>query len=141
MERILVGYDGSDSGVRAARQAAELGAKLGWQVTVLVIAEFLPGAYGVSPAAMDVAPPMLDTDSFERLADEGVAICRELGAQATGRLEWGHAADRIIAIAEGEGYRMIVLGHRGASGLESLLMGSVSQQVIDRAHCSVLVVR
>lgn len=142
MDRILLGYDGSAASQHAARQAGEWGSRLGWEVTVLVVAELLPGGYALgTPGAMEMVPPMLDTGSHERLVDEGVALCRASGARADGRLEWGHASDRILSIAEGEGYRMIVVGHRGAGGLETLLMGSVAQHVIDRAHCSVLVVR
>ena len=44
-------------------------------------------------------------------------------------------------MAEDAGFSLIVLGHRGAGGLESLLLGSVAKRVIDRAHCSVLIVR
>lgn len=142
MDGILVGYDGSAASQHAARQAAELARRLGWAVTVLVVAELLPGGYSMgAPGAMEMVPPMLDTDSYERLVDEGVELCRPCGAEVTGRLEWGHAADRIVSVAESEGFRMIAVGHRGAGGLETLLMGSVAQHVIDRAPCSVLVVR
>ena len=78
MDRILLGYDGSQPSHHAGRQAADMAAKLGAEVTVLVVAEFTPGAYSVvAPGMVDPIPPMLDTDSYERLAhDSGEARLR-----------------------------------------------------------------
>ena len=142
MNRILVGFDGSEHARRALQRAGEVATQLRIPVTVLVAAEFVPGAYGLAaPGMIDPTPPLLDTDGYERLVAEGVERVRGTGAPANGRLEWGPAADRILSAAVSEDAALIVLGHRGAGGLESLLAGSVTRRVIDGAHCSVLVVR
>jgi nucleotide-binding universal stress UspA family protein len=70
-----------------------------------------------------------------------VALVKQAGAEAEGRLLWGKPADQIVELAEADGYEAIVMGHRGRGGLESLLLGSVAKDVIDQARCSVLVVR
>ena len=142
MKRVLVGYDGSDAARRAVVQAAEVGARLAQPVTVLVVAEIASGAYSLAaPGMVDPIPPGFDTEAYESLVAEGVAAARDIGAEAEGRVEWGSPADRIAEVAESEGAGLIVLGHRGAGGLESLLLGSVAKRVIDRAHCSILIVR
>lgn len=44
-------------------------------------------------------------------------------------------------IDESPGARMLVVGSRGRGGLGGMLLGSVSQAVVHRAHCPVAVVR
>ena len=53
--------------------------------------------------------------------------------------ESGHAADRILTVADGKAVSLITLGSRGLTGVRAL--GSVSERVAHHAHCSVLVAR
>jgi nucleotide-binding universal stress UspA family protein len=50
----------------------------------------------------------------------------------------GHAAERICEAAGATQSSLVVIGHRGVSGIKAL--GSVSERVVHRAPCSVLVV-
>ena len=140
MDRILIAYDGSEPSKRAASRAAELAVELGGQVQVLVVGELAPGG-AAGMGVYDSVAPVVDPAAYERLVDEGVKLIQSGGVGAQGRIEWGSPADRIVSMAEDEGFGLIVLGHRGTGGLESLLLGSVAKRVIDRAHCSVLIVR
>jgi universal stress protein A len=56
-------------------------------------------------------------------------------------LEKGNAADEILRVAQETRSELIVLGTHGRTGLSRLLMGSVAEQVIRKATCSVLVVK
>jgi len=49
-------------------------------------------------------------------------------------------AEAIINVAETRGADLIIIGARGLSSLEGLLLGSVSQKVIHHASCPVLVI-
>jgi nucleotide-binding universal stress UspA family protein len=53
----------------------------------------------------------------------------------------GHPANQIVFRAEQDEADLIIMGHRGKTFFERLLVGSVSKQVITHAHCAVMVVR
>jgi len=53
----------------------------------------------------------------------------------------GDPADEIIRLANIYQVDLIVIGSRGLTGINRILLGSVSSQVVADAHCSVLVVK
>lgn len=145
--RILLATDGS----RAADQARDLVAALPWReggrVRIVSVAPTRADLLGV-PWVVDVQP---DAD---RIEDESLRVHRD--ALETAEREIRSArADLVIepilvrgragsAIVE-EGRSMpadlIVVGHRGHGRWESMLLGSVSSEVVDHAPCPVLVAR
>ncbi len=57
-------------------------------------------------------------------------------------LKKGHPSQSIISIASKEGFDMIVIGSRGHGGLKKMLLGSVSNAVVQEVkNSSVLVVK
>ena len=52
----------------------------------------------------------------------------------------GYPASVIAEEATEEKVDMIVMGSRGLSGLKHLLLGSVAERVVQKAHCPVLTV-
>ncbi len=57
-------------------------------------------------------------------------------------LKEGHPSHTIVEVAEEEGYDLIVIGSRGLGGLKKLLLGSVSNAVVQEAkNSSVLIVK
>lgn len=53
----------------------------------------------------------------------------------------GDPADMIVAAAEHEKSDMIVMGSRGLGNVSGLLMGSVSQKVLQRTECTCVTVK
>jgi nucleotide-binding universal stress UspA family protein len=51
------------------------------------------------------------------------------------------APDDALVMAARDGYDLVVVGHRGQGVLRELVLGSTAKSVVDRAPCSVLVVR
>lgn len=88
-----------------------------------------------------------------RYADEvqralTVEVERELrAASVTDRVQFfihariGKPADQILSVARDVGADVIIVGSKGATGLERLLLGSVSEKVVREAGCSVEVAR
>ena len=53
----------------------------------------------------------------------------------------GHPADAIVRVAEERGADLIVMGTHGRTGLQHVLLGSVTEKVVRLAPCPVLTVR
>ena len=52
----------------------------------------------------------------------------------------GFAVDEIARIAQNKGVDLICMGSQGTSGLERVLLGSVTAKVIEKADCPVLAI-
>jgi len=99
-----------------------------------------------APAPPQMAPgyaPELDDQKkpahelVERLAKE----LRSAGFKVETAVEIGDIRERIIDSAEGWRADLIVVGSRGRSGIQRLLLGSVAEFVARHAKCSVEIVR
>jgi len=99
------------------------------------------GDYAMAPAARPVAPP--HTAGEERLAAESAlrdAVVDALGDEAERvelRTALGLAGRNLIDTARRVNAQLIVLAGRGST---SMLLGTVSQYVLRKASCPVLVV-
>ncbi len=51
----------------------------------------------------------------------------------------GDIVDEIVAFAQGQETALIIIGTHGSKGIEKLLLGSVAERVVKRAHCPTLV--
>jgi nucleotide-binding universal stress UspA family protein len=143
MDTVVVGVDGSEGGRAAlefaASEAALRGARLrivsAWQVPV------------VTPHARDLAAPPLDVATWDALrvraqeiADDAFMAVKEVHPSLDGETLaiQGQPADALLD--QSADAALIVVGRRGLGGFRSLLLGSVSQQVVQHATCPVVVV-
>lgn len=135
---ILVAVDGSDYANRALDLARDLAIKYNARLRVMHVYPPVSDLLGYSEIERIVAErtrvgqAILDA-ALERLQGSGLDVRSEL-------LE-GPEAEAILNVAQTRQCDLIVLGRRGRSRLEGLLLGSVTQKVIQHAPCPVLVVR
>ena len=85
--------------------------------------------------------PVEEREARALAAREVVQQARAAGADARFLVWDGDIAEGIVAAAEAEQADLIVMGTRGRAGMERSILGSVSDEVIRRAHCPVMVVR
>jgi nucleotide-binding universal stress UspA family protein len=144
-QHILLASDGSDNALRAAHAAAEIAKKFDARVTLLTV--FNPPV--MAPPFLGGPEPMIDAEVLTQQAEEiqeaverrtGQAL-EQHGVVYEARREVGHPVDHIVGVAEKEHVDLIVMGSRGLGGLQSFLLGSVSDRVLHHAHCPVLIVR
>lgn len=134
--RVVVGYDGSESGRLALQFAAEE-AKRRRSTLAIVYSWTVPEfGYGPTPSAVE------ELEAAGRaLLDDATAQVRALepDLELETVLEEGNPASRLIEQCETAD--LLVVGARGHGGFTSLLLGSVSDQLVHHAPIPVVVVR
>jgi nucleotide-binding universal stress UspA family protein len=140
--------DLSDPSFPALRVAADEARRRGTPLHLLHALDIAPFAEGNPPAA---ALPYLQDKSSIALEglDELQALARrrldqtlqQSGLTGETALIRGSARDVIVRYAESVGAGLVVVGTHGRSGFKRLTLGSTASSVIERAPCSVLVVR
>jgi nucleotide-binding universal stress UspA family protein len=134
---ILVAFDNSSHAWRALEQAVALAEQRGTGLTLLTVVQerrVVPSPYVV---------PMVDVDE---LAKEAAAALDKAAASVPDGIpvktvvRRGDSAEEIIRRAEADGDEVIVIGTRGHGDAASLVIGSVSHEVIRRSPVPVLVV-
>lgn len=130
LSNMLVCVDGSEPSTKALKYAASLAEKMGSKITLLNVQE-----ERLHKSSLDVAKELGETVFATSLnAIEGEK------AKVEKRLEFGAPSDTIVEVAQKGGYDLIVLGTRGLGTIKRSLLGSVSEGVSYKAHCSVLIV-
>jgi nucleotide-binding universal stress UspA family protein len=142
METIVVGVDGSAGGRVALEFAAREAALRDAQLRIFCAWEIPPAVYagGFAPT---LDQPTLDgfRDGAETIVNEAVATAKELQPtiECEGKAVQGQPAE--VLLEEARNADLVVVGNRGHGGFASLLLGSVSHQVVQHARCPVTVVR
>lgn len=143
---ILIASDGSEHAMRAAKYAAELSKKFDAKLTLITVLDppaVLPSNVMEMWAAVDITPMMEAAEKMQDAVEKYTqdVLTQEGITDLNSVREVGHPVDMIIAVAARQSVDLIVLGSRGLGGLQSFLLGSVSERVLHHAHCPVLIVR
>lgn len=136
-EKVLVAVDGSEYSKRALAAARDLAQLSGGEVEVLHVRE--SHFIGRAGAVPDEA-----TTEAQALIDSSVAEFEQAGVKASGSLRGslaGRVALEIVDEAAEAGSSVIVMGSRGVTDLEGLLIGSTAHKVLHLCSIPVLVVR
>jgi nucleotide-binding universal stress UspA family protein len=143
--RILVGIDGSP----AADVAVELVATRTWpDGSHVVIAEAIevPGVFSAVPGTSLAFVDVSDIESDIRAAagrtvEAARARIVASGLTAEGRVLAGRPATTLADAAAAMGADLIVVGSRGHGTIETMVLGSVSAELVEHAPVPVLVAR
>jgi nucleotide-binding universal stress UspA family protein len=141
--KILLATDGSEEAELAALKAIELADGTDSELHVAhvgVVPTFLTGDPGTRG---------YDGKLYEEIEEESRELLRKLSwrVKVAGRtvagahLRMGAVDPEIIGLAKELGADLIVMGCRGHRGIRRAIQGSISDAVIRRAPCPVLVVR
>lgn len=133
---IMVALDSSAYSRETLPAAIELARKFDSKVLVFHVSEHDRGGSVVFTLETPAGATALVADAVEKLTDLGVAARGQVRDVAA-----GHVAKAIVEAAGQNGIDLIVMGSRGLSDVQGLLLGSVTHKVMQTATIPVLVVR
>jgi nucleotide-binding universal stress UspA family protein len=138
---VVVGVDGSDGGAAALEFAAAEAALRKVALRIVSAWEVPAAVYGAG-----FTPPM-DAGTLEAFGTRAQQVADD-AAEAVKKLQpsleveavavAGQPAD--VLLERSADADLVVVGRRGLGGFKALLLGSVSQQVVQHATCPVVVV-
>jgi nucleotide-binding universal stress UspA family protein len=142
---ILVGVDRSEHAFAAVREAADIARAERATLTIMsVYSSRLPWSIAMTPATItsETVDELIGGARVEAqtVLHDAAALVRPGGVEVHTLLVDGEPADAILREAEVAGHDLIVVGSRGRGDAASILLGSVSHQVLHESGVPVLVV-
>jgi nucleotide-binding universal stress UspA family protein len=137
--RILVGIDGSQQALEAARQAALL-QDIEGRLTLLSAWDIV---HGMGMTGTEI-PYYLDEDLQRATAEKGLRAAAEYVAPYTAATEMlirGAPASSLLKEIDRDEDTLVAVGSSGTGRLLGIVEGSVATTIIHRSPCSVLVAR
>ena len=154
--KMLICTDGS----KASRKAIEEGSKIAngcsvEEITLIHVYKFITNYSSLTNGNMGSISSE-DIEKFKEMQEkskektekeankilmDGLELLKEKNIKAETVLKEGHTSETITRFAVEKGIDMIVMGSRGRTGLKKLLLGSVSNAVVQEASTNVLIVK
>lgn len=138
--KILVAIDGSEPADRAFEVA--LGEAAMWKAEVHVVYVVESGLFTSLPMdnTLEIIYSVLQQEG-EDILGKARSKADAAGVSLVTHLQQGHAGSQIVALAEEVEADLIVLGSYGKSGVDRLLLGSVTDYVVQNSPITTMVVR
>lgn len=142
-DHILVPVDGSETSMLAVSKASGLALAFGSRITLIHVVDNYPFiGVGADYALGQTEYLTAATSSANQALARGVDTLAAQGLHSDQRVIEGHVVhEGIIDTALALDCDLIVMGSHGRSGIEKLLLGSVTQRVLQDATMPVLVVK
>ena len=136
--KVLLAVDLTADSISIGRRARDLAARVGAQLTILHVVEYVP----VEPAGETMMPPVQLIDELAGAARQRLAaLGAQLGVDAAHQqIEVGNVKSEIVRVARAMHCDLIVLGARERHGL-SIFVNLTEDTVMHAAPCDVLAVR
>ena len=139
-KEILVPVDGSDNSLRSVRYALGLAAALEARIRLFYVFPVssveIIGMAGMSRDDIEHAAQ----SAAQRVFDKLHAEIGDTNIKVDDETSIGDPAEEIIRCTEDDHELLVVLGRRGLSRIQSMLLGSVSEKVVRHAHSPVTIV-
>ncbi len=138
--KILVATDGSEPAEKAIDKAIAEAQRWNAELHAIYVVE--SGLFSSLPMdnTLEVIYSLLQKEGKETL-DAAQERAGAAGVPLNTHIRQGHAGSEIIALAEELGVDLIILASHGKSGVDRLLLGSVTDYVVRHSPVTTTVVR
>ena len=140
-KRILVPTDASEYSRRALKTALELARAVHAEVVLLHVS-YTPQAYWGYTISYGITVTQEQLDQNGELALEATLTGMDTEPIViTKRVESGHPVTIIVDQIKKENIDLVIMGSHGYGAIAGSVLGSVSQRVLQRASCPVLIIK
>jgi len=139
-KKILLAYDGSESGQKALLDCQDLVQWSGATLTLVAVMPHHIDFIGAEGGYYDPKIAEREKENYKTILEQGLRGLADAGYQSTGELLVGDTISEITGYARKIDADLIVVGHKHLDGWAARWWrGSSSGALIEHAHCSVLV--
>lgn len=140
-KKILVPTDASEYSRRALDTALELAKHFQAEITLMHVT-FTPQAYWGYTISYGISVTQEDLTRNGQLALEATLVGVSTdGVKVSTVLEIGHPVGKILEQIHKDNIDLVVIGSHGYGPITGSVLGSVSQRVLQKATCPVLLVK
>lgn len=140
-KRILLAYDGSESGQKALLNCHDIAEWSRAELFLIAVMPLTTIPVGVEGVVFDSRVEEQERQRYQDILDDGLQRLSGSGYTARGEVVVGESVDEIARYAREIEADLIVVGHKHHEGWAARWWrGSTARSLIEHAHCSVLVV-
>jgi len=140
-KNILVPYDGTSFSNRAFQKALDIAKKDNSKITIFTVIE---GEYSAIMGYSKINPQVIkkQQSAAKKYIYKLESSAKNSGVSITVKIKQGtKIVKEILDFAKSKKFNLIVMGSHGRTGINKLILGSVSNGVVQQAKCSVMVVK
>jgi nucleotide-binding universal stress UspA family protein len=142
-KRILLAYDGSESGQKALLDCNDIAQLSHAELHLIAVMPLATAFVGIEGGFYDSGRDErdeLERQKYADILDDGLRRLAASGYTARGEVVVGESVDEITKYARKIDADLIVVGHKHLDGWAARWWrGSTARPLIEQAHCSVLV--
>jgi nucleotide-binding universal stress UspA family protein len=139
-KRVLLAYDGSESGQKALLDCKDIVQWSGSELTLVSVMPHHIDFIGAEGGFYDPKIAEREKENYKAVLEQGLRLLSEAGHTAKGEVLVGDTVTEITNYARKINADLIVVGHKHLEGWAARWWrGSSSGALIEHAHCSVLI--
>lgn len=144
MLKVLIPVDGSPSSRYSVEKAMRIGVLKDAEVHIMTVISKPYETTTRNPYIAAEIIKQLDKENIqysETVLEEIKKVISSVAEARSTVIKEGDPAEEILKYADEIGSDLIVMGNRGLGNFDKILLGSVSQKILNHSCCSVLIVK